>query len=246
MSVKLYQFAPAFGLPNGSPFCMKVEAYLRLAGIDYRCVNGALPFRAPRRKLPWIDDGGTVVADSDFIVRHLEATRGSPLDGWLSPRERAAGHALQRMLEESAYWVLLHSRWVDEPGWRLSKPQFFGTLPPGVSGVVAALARRKLRRDCMGQGIALRTPQEIAAIGCADFEALAVLIEGREYVLGDRPSSYDATALGFLANLLWVPLAAPVRDHAMRLPVLVEYCDRMMARVFPEYPKPRSDALSTP
>jgi glutathione S-transferase len=245
MSVALHQFAPAFGLPNGSPFCMKVEAYLRLAAIEYRCVNGALPFRAPRRKLPWIDDGGTVVADSGFIVRHLEATRGSPLDGWLSPRERAAGHALQRMLEESTYWVLLHSRWVDEQGWRLSKPQFFGALPTGVAGVVAAIARRKIRRDCLGQGIALRTPIEIAAIGRADIDALATLLEGRDFVLGNRPSSYDAVALAFVANLLRVPLAEPVRTHALGLPALVEYCDRMMARVFPEYPKPADSSLSS-
>ena len=246
MSVALHQFAPAFGLPNGSPFCMKVEAYLRLAGIEYRCVNGALPFRAPRRKLPWIDDGGTVVADSSFIVRHLEATRGNPLDGWLSPRDRALGHGLQRTLEENTYWVAVHYRWVEDAGWRLTKPQFFGALPPGLSGLVAAIARRQLRRQCTGQGMGLHTADEIAVIGCADLDALAVQLEGREYVLGDRPSSYDAIALAFLANLLWVQIASPVREHAMRRPVLVEYCDRMMARVFPEYPRPGPDALSTP
>jgi glutathione S-transferase len=84
----------------------------------------------------------------------------------------------------------------------------------------------------------LHTPEEIAAIGCADFDALAAQLEGREYLLGDRPSSYDAVALAFLANLLWARVESPVKAHAMGLPVLVDYCDRMMARVFPEYPKP--------
>ena len=37
MSIALHQFAPCFGLPNASPFCMNVEAYLRLAGLEYRC-----------------------------------------------------------------------------------------------------------------------------------------------------------------------------------------------------------------
>lgn len=31
--IKLHQLAPAFGLPNASPFCMKVETYLRMAGL---------------------------------------------------------------------------------------------------------------------------------------------------------------------------------------------------------------------
>ena len=238
MSITLHQFAPCFGLPNGSPFCMKVEAYLRLAGLQYQCANGALPFRAPRRKLPWIDDGGTVVADSGFIVRHLEATRGAPLDGWLSPRERAQGHLIARMLEESSYWVALYYRWVDEPGWQLTKPEFFGTLPPLLRDLVAAMARRKLRRDCLGQGLGLHTPDEIAAIGCADFDALAAQLEGREFLLGDRPSSADAVGVAFLANLLWVAVDTPVKEHALRRPALVAYCDRMMARVFPEYARP--------
>ena len=238
MSILLHQFAPAFGLPNGSPFCMKVETYLRLAGLEYRCDNAALPFRAPRRKLPWIEDDGTVVADSSFIVRHLEARHGNRLDGWLSAHERAAGHGIQRMLEENTYWVAVHYRWVEEAGWRVTKPEFFGALPPVVSGLFAALARRQLRRQCTGQGMGLHTPEEIAAIGCADFDALATQLEGREYLLGDRPSSYDAVALAFLANVLWVRVDSPVKAHAARLPVLVEYCGRMMAKVFPEYPKP--------
>ena len=36
--IQLYQFEPAFGLPNASPFCMKVETWLRMA---------ALPFEVP-------------------------------------------------------------------------------------------------------------------------------------------------------------------------------------------------------
>jgi len=31
--IKLYQFPTAWGLPNPSPFCMKLEVYMRLAEI---------------------------------------------------------------------------------------------------------------------------------------------------------------------------------------------------------------------
>ena len=33
--IKLYSFPPLDGLPSASPFCVKVEAYLRMAGIPY-------------------------------------------------------------------------------------------------------------------------------------------------------------------------------------------------------------------
>jgi hypothetical protein len=57
--IKLHQFAPAFGLPNASPFCMKVETYLRMAGLPYERVNSGDVLRAPKGKLPVIDDDGT-------------------------------------------------------------------------------------------------------------------------------------------------------------------------------------------
>jgi Glutathione S-transferase, C-terminal domain len=36
--IKLYQFAPAFGLPNASSFCLKLETYLRMVGIPFESV----------------------------------------------------------------------------------------------------------------------------------------------------------------------------------------------------------------
>ena len=33
--IKLYQFAPAWDVPNLSPFCVKVETYLKMAGLPY-------------------------------------------------------------------------------------------------------------------------------------------------------------------------------------------------------------------
>ncbi len=62
MSITLYQFPAAFGLPNASPFCMKVETYLRMAGIAYAPRYGMYQLRAPKKKLPYIDDGGGINA----------------------------------------------------------------------------------------------------------------------------------------------------------------------------------------
>ena len=63
--ITLYGFGPAFGLPDPSPFVIKVEVLLKMAGLEFRTdANG---FRkAPKRKLPYIDDGGTIVAELDL------------------------------------------------------------------------------------------------------------------------------------------------------------------------------------
>ena len=48
--IRLYQFAPAFGLPNASPFCMKMETYLRMAALPFELVNSGDVMKAPKHK----------------------------------------------------------------------------------------------------------------------------------------------------------------------------------------------------
>jgi hypothetical protein len=48
--IEVHEFPTTWGI-NPSPFCIKVEAYLKLAGIPYTPVV-ALPFRAPRASSP--------------------------------------------------------------------------------------------------------------------------------------------------------------------------------------------------
>ena len=49
------------------PFCYKTETYLRIANIDYE-IKVRLPSEALKGKLPYIEDGDEVMADSGFIV----------------------------------------------------------------------------------------------------------------------------------------------------------------------------------
>jgi hypothetical protein len=46
--IKVHQFAPAFGLPNASPFCMKLETYLRMAGLPFELVDDGNVIKAPQ------------------------------------------------------------------------------------------------------------------------------------------------------------------------------------------------------
>ena len=58
--IELHQFPRAFGLPNPSPPCMKVESYLRLAGLDYRIETLVNPAKAPNQVIG--------VFDSELVV----------------------------------------------------------------------------------------------------------------------------------------------------------------------------------
>ncbi len=230
--IKLYQFAPAFGLPNMSPFCMKVETYLRMAGLPYECPRNADILKSPKGKMPYIDDGGKIVADSTFIIDYLKVTYGDNLDVNLSPRQRALGVVIQRTFEESLYWPVVYSRWIEDVGFAVVNEAAFSRMKFPLRQIIPVMARRGLRKQLHSQGTGRHSRDEIYAIGCRDITALAELLDEQAFFLGDEPSSIDATGYAFLANLLWVPIDLPIRAHAAKLPNLEAYCQRMKARYF--------------
>jgi len=230
--IKLHQFAPAFGLPNASPFCMKLETYLRMAGLPYEAVNDGNVLKAPKRKLPYIDDGGTIVADTSFIIDHLKDRYGDPLDGALSAFERALATAFQRLIEENLYWTIVQTRWQDAAGWAKTREAFFGALPVALRWLLPPLARRGLLAELRGHGMGRHSVAEIHAIGRRDITAIADFLADKPFMLGAQPTSLDATAYAFLANLLWAPVNSPLLQHAQGRPSLQAYCLRMKARYF--------------
>ena len=230
--ITLYQFTtgPVWGL-NPSPFCMKAESYLRLAGLPYR-LEASLPHKAPKGKLPFIaDDDGRLIADSGRILAHLEAGRGAHLDGGLDAGQRALGHLVRRTCEESLFFVMLYGRWIDPAGWAVILPALFGRMPAPLRWIVPPLIRRGLARDLRGQGTLRHSREEIYALGCADLDALAALLGDKPFFLEGRPTTADVTAHAFLANILKPPFENPLKAHAQRLPALVAFVARMDERL---------------
>jgi glutathione S-transferase len=229
--ITLYQFTPSCGLPNLSAFCMKVEVYLRMAGLPYRTAVVDLR-KAPKGKAPYINDNGRIIADSGFIIDYLKAHYGDSLDEWLSPEQRASALALQRMMEEHLYWALVHCRWLDDDNWQMVKRGLFGDLPVPLRWFIPALARQQIKKELWGHGMGRHSREEIHALGKRDITALADFLGNKPYFLGDQPCSLDATAYAFLANTVWAPFPSPLRDEAQSYPQIDAYCQRMKARYF--------------
>jgi glutathione S-transferase len=229
--ITLYQFPPAFGLPNPSPFCLKVETYLRMIGEPYEVKTGN-PQRAPKGKLPFIKDGGAVISDSAHIVDHLKKTRGDTLDKDLSAKDRAVGHLIRRTLEEGLYFALVYARWVDDAGWNAGKEEFFGKMPAIAKAFVPGIARSMVKKQVYAQGTGRHAPEDIYAMVADDLTAMAEILGEKPFFLGESPTSVDATAYGFLALLLWSPLPGAVTEAVKKHPNLVGYCERMRAKYY--------------
>ncbi len=229
--ITLHQFARVWDTPNLSPFCCKVETYLRMTGVPYR-VADSVPPSAPKGKLPYITDDGEKIADSRLIIEYLRDRHHVDLDQPLSPAERAQSTAFQRMIEDDLHWAMMWSRWVQPHNWQANKRAIFGRFPPVLRDSVAGYARRRVRKQIRGQGLATNTESELFHLGKKDLTALSDFLADKPFFVGDTPSSLDACAFGMLINLIWCPIESPLKEHGLGLPNLVAFCERIRDRYF--------------
>ena len=237
MTIKLHQFPAGAGVPNLSSFCMKVETWLRLAGLKYEVVNTPDPGKGPLGKLPFITDGDQQVADSANIIEHLSRAYGKDLDAGLSPAQRAVSHAFTRMLAEHTYWGVVYTRWLRPEGWIKTRKIFFGGLPPGVRQLAAALVQRKMVRDMHGHGLGRHPEAEILRRTEQDLASVSAQLGSQEFMFGASPTTLDASVYAFLASMWEARVDSPLKAVVGKYPNLVAYCARMRARCFPELPK---------
>jgi glutathione S-transferase len=129
--ITLYVFGPAFLLPDPSPFVIKTDVQLKMSGLPYRQERGGFE-RAPKGKVPYIEDGGQVIGDSTFIRDHIERRYGADLDRALTAEQRARAWTIERMLEDHLYWAMVHERWMNDANFAKGPAHFFDGAPDAV------------------------------------------------------------------------------------------------------------------
>ncbi len=225
-----YGFGPAFGLPDPSPFVMKSEVQLKMAGVPYKFEHAAPP-TAPKGKIPFIQTGAHRVGDSTFIRAHVEKEYGFDFDKGLGAEQCALGWAVERMLEDHLYFAILHARWLDDENWDKGPKHFFDGAPQGV----AEDARERVRQTLYSHGLGRHRDEEIVELGARSLDSLAALIGAKPFLFGEVPCGTDATAFAFAAGALTPFFDNPLRRRAERHANLAAYRDRMLRIYYPEF-----------
>jgi len=101
-----------------------------MAGLPFKVVWDTEMAKTPKGKMPYIEDGEKVIADSGIIIDYLKATYGDVLDAHLSPKEKAVTLALP------AFWMSIctgrsfTSGGLPRRDGRPPKLNIFGGFPP--------------------------------------------------------------------------------------------------------------------
>src|SRR3954452_9331737 len=159
MMLTLFSYPELYGLADNNPYGLKVYAFLRLCRLEFRHEHIFDAKAAPRGQLPYVEDDGETVGDSDEIVDHLVAKYRPPIDLDLTPAQRTLDHLLRRTLDD-LYWVMSYSRWHDPRYWPTFRDEILGTHP-GVTAEELEAARAYNDKRYHYQGIGRYEPEGV-------------------------------------------------------------------------------------
>jgi len=231
--ITLYTFGPAFGLPDPSPFVTKAETLLKMAGLAYRIDTSGFS-KAPKGKLPYIDDDGECVPDSTFIRWHIEKKYGYDFNRGLTREQRAIAWAFEKMAEGHLYWALVHARWMNDANFYKGPVNFFAKMPALLRPLMIAMIRRKVRKNLDGHGFGRHSAAEIAALAVPSIAAISDYLGSKPFFMGGEPKGIDATMFAFAAGVLSPLFDTPIRTAAEGHANLKTYVARMAARFYPD------------
>lgn len=230
--ITLITYAPAFGQPAGSPFCVKAMWLLNLSGQPWQREDTADPRKMPKGKLPVIRVDDRLIADSDNIRTYLEQ-QGADFDRGLSDMDRATSRAFVRMAEEHLYFHIVLDRWGDDRVWPTVRDTYFAMIPKVLRGLITNRFRRQVMEGAKFQGLGRLTPSERMDRIEPDLAAITTRLWQGKFLFGDRPTAADASVAAMLAAMRATPGDTLLRNRIEGDEMLTAYIDRAEAAMRP-------------
>jgi len=228
----LHQFGRAKVVPNVSPFCLKLETFLRLAKIPYE--NDFKNPQGPYGKAPWMNYKGKVVTDSTLCIEYLIENLHLNVDDDLSSEQKAIGRALVLMVEEHLIWPVALHRWVWDETNAIGRVSNWPSFPPFT--IIRWYVGRMINKRAAGQGIGQHPKETIMEFAKKDLKALSEFLGPKTYFFGVDPTSYDCALFGGLAQLMW---ALPESDFEKwingEFSNLKRFCQQMKSTFWPDW-----------
>jgi glutathione S-transferase len=233
--IRLFAFCSGWGVPftTSAPFPLKLATWLRLAEIPYEFVIANDPNKGPKGKSPWIEIDSQRMGDSTLIIEYLQKRFGIDLDTHLNAKQRALALSVQRMLEEHYHQCFEHQLFFGQ-GSEERLQEFAATMPIPIRWLLPTVLKRTFTTQLYARGMGRHSEDVIIAQGKSDLDALSELLGDRPYFLGEQPSSIDACVFGFLGVSLYVEGNNPLFQYGASIDNLMQYCERMRTRYFPE------------
>ncbi|KAH8302698.1 hypothetical protein KR044_009673 [Drosophila immigrans] len=245
--IYLYQFSRTPLLPSLSPYCLKVETWLRLVGLKYENVDHKMRFRSKKGQLPFIELNGEEIADSAIIIKELSAKYEKNLDAGLTAEQRNVSYATIAMLENHLIWIIFYwrAKYPDNvlKGYKVNLQHALGLrLPNSILNFFFKITfgRKWFQgtKKLKAHGIGVHSAEEIEEFGKNDLKVLSEMLDCKPFFFGDEPTTLDVVAFAVLSQLHYLSkdIAYPLRDYMTeKCPNLIGHVSRMKDKCFPDW-----------
>lgn len=197
--------------------------------------------KSAKGQIPFIELNGQQYADSGKIMQFLIKENNLQIDANLDSKQMADARAYTILLEESLFRAILYMR-MQDLSWVFSVEK---GLLGNYSGIKKCMAgnfgpkmfKKNLQKSLQVQGMGRNSLKEVVEIMKRDLMALNTLLGDKPFFFGNKPTSFDATAFGQLAQIFYTP--QPVDDVVKfaetNTPNLKNFVERIKSQYWPEW-----------
>ena len=207
--VTMYQFPIGYKMPvSVSPYCAKLELYMRLTKRDYKTEKGNV-LKSPNKAVPYLRwDDGSIVVETDLIIGRFEKI-GPSLDEGITEEQRKKGKQLQELAESKIYFSCLRHRFADDETWKHQKQTVLQLVPWLLSPILTRVIRKSQIKKCEEAGFSNDKDYEK---GVETVKKISEALTSK-FIIDDKIRTADCAVWANLASCGATYTSNPVRDE---------------------------------
>uniref|UniRef100_A0A0N5A9S2 Failed axon connections homolog n=1 Tax=Syphacia muris TaxID=451379 RepID=A0A0N5A9S2_9BILA len=238
--VYLHQFKKSAAIPNLSPFCLKLESWLRANKIKFKVCESWF-VRSREGLLPFIELNGEQIADSQLILSYLQDHFNLHDD--LTAEEKGIARAVDRMIEGSTFYCLLYSKAYENAANLMSRDISGLPFPRFITKFLSVFGSILIHKRLDANGVSRHKREDIIAILRKDIQAIDNILGDKTFLLGAHLTAPDFTAFGHLATAYYLPYDQPIKKLLNdEFPRVKAYIQRIRQTLFPHW---NTDEMAT-
>ncbi|KAM3717604.1 Uncharacterized protein ACO02O_01627 [Dirofilaria immitis] len=195
--VYLYQFPRVKYIPNISPFCLKLETWLRMADIQYENIC-SWSTRSLEGTVPFLEYNGKEYPDSALAIRDMTVIFSKEsMESHLNDEQKATARAFEAMAENSlaiANGYFRFTEHFDEVFQQLPNDAF-GMLTPIWKFLIKKMMTFKIKKRMPLLAIGKHSHDEIINIAIDDLKSISSYLGNKHYFTGFKPTKNTVTGL---------------------------------------------------
>jgi len=233
--ITLIQYPRGQKIPSISPFCLKLETYLKAAQVPYDNKLTVSTAKTSKKKLPVILDDQKLIEDSSFIIEHLQQKYQIDLDKDLTNEQKAVTQSFKWLCERNIVSIVMWFRWADEKNWPLFREQIFAGAPWLVKVTIANKMANKVKKDLWGMGIGRFTDAERIHILRQDLKSLSDFLGDKKFFFGEKIHTLDIIVFATLAQIEYSSVTPQLAPLLLEFPNLQKHVHKIMQTYWSDY-----------